>query len=237
MLSATTIQRHRVRHACGIPAWLPGIAILAGVLAFSSSTAQAANVGWYVAADAGQSRFTNMDTYGSPIFPDSFSSTDTGYRLSAGYQIDPYFGVEAGYVHFGEVTGSNTYLGGPICPLFCSSYGVNANLKTHGWALELVGAYPFNARWAIFARAGEIGADSELTVNYTPIPPYYCTFCENASTTSTDVDVTYGLGVRWSFARHWAARLSWDRYVSLAYKLPMRGFNVNLTSIGVVYDF
>ena len=214
-----------------------GIAILTGEI-FLSPAVLANNTGWFVAADAGQSRFTNIGPYGSPVYPDSFNSTDNSYRLASGYWLNPYFGLEAGYVHFGAVTGSYMNPGSPICGIVCAeSYIVNADLKTHGWILELVGAYPFNARWAIFARAGEIAADSELNANYTPIAPYYCLFCENTSTTSSDVDVTYGMGLRWSFANHWAARLSWDRYVSLGYKLPVDGFNINLASIGVVYEF
>lgn len=217
--------------------WMLRIAVLAGAMVLSPAVL-ANTTGWYVAADIGQSRFTGMGTYGSPIYTNSFGSTDTGYRLSGGYQFNPYFRLEASYVHLGEVTGNYTNPGGPYCGLICAqSYIVNADLKTHGWTLELVGAYPFNNRWTIFARAGEIEADSELTEDFTPIAPYYCLFCENSSVTSSDVDVTYGMGVQWSFARHWAARLSWDRYVTLGYKLPMGDFNINLTSVGIAYDF
>ncbi|MDE2070511.1 MAG: outer membrane beta-barrel protein [Gammaproteobacteria bacterium] len=237
MLSRNSAQQPRVRLASTAPAWWSGFAILAGVLAFFPSAARAANAGWYAAVDAGQSRFTNIATYRNPVYPDSLGSTDAGYRLGGGYQFNSYFGLEASYVHLGGVTGSYTNPGSGFCGLCAQSYIVNGELKTHGWTLELVGAYPFNDRWAIFARAGEIEADSELNADYTPIPPYYCLFCENSSVTSSDVDVTYGMGVRWSFTQHWAARLSWDRYVSLGYKLPVDGFNINLAAIGIVYQF
>lgn len=238
MLSRNSAQQPGIRLTSTAPAWWSGIAILAGVLAFIPSAARAANAGWYVVVDAGQSHFTGISSYGSSLYPVSFGGTDNGYRLSSGYWINPYFGLEAGYVHLGRVSGSRTELGSPICGIVCAqSYIVNADLKTHGWTLELVGAYPFDDRWTIFARAGGIEADSELTENFTPLAPYYCLFCENSSVTSSDVDVTYGMGVRWSFARHWAARLSWDRYVTLGYKLPTGDFDINLASIGIVYQF
>lgn len=236
-MSGNFTQQRLLRLASTAPAWCSGIAILAGVLAFFPSAARAANAGWYAGIDAGQSRFTSIGTLGSPIYGHSFSSTDNGYRLSAGYQINSYFGLEVGYVNLGKVAGSNVvYL---LCTPLCTplSESVNTNLKTHGWILEFVGRYPFNDSWAVFARAGGIQAYSELNADYTPNPPLNVTVFQNSSTTSSDLDVTYGLGVQWSFAGNWAARLSWDRYVSLGYQLPMGGFNINLTSIGMVYRF
>lgn len=194
-----------------IPAWLLGVAIFVGTV-LSSSAAFAANAHWYVAAGVGQSRFSGIEAY-NPISPNSFGDTDTGYRLSLGYQFNPYLGVEASYVLLGQVTGnSSTFTGsggGPTCGLPCmQSYDTSAALKTHGWSLEVTGTYPFNNHWAIYARLGGIKAYSELNFDFTPTPPYYYPPASTTSKTSRDTDVTYGLGVRWLFTDHWAVRLS-----------------------------
>lgn len=238
MIAFITSVWFLVRCTSKAGAWLPPVAILAGALAFSPAAAWADNAGWYAGVDAGQSLFTDIRAYGSPIYPDSFRSTGTGYRLSAGYKINHYFGLEAAYVDLGKVTGSYTTLGGGFCGLICAqSYIVNGIVKTRGWTLELVGSYPFNDRWQIFVRAGDIQANSELNASYTPIPPYNVALFQNFSDTSSDTDVTYGLGVKWLFAGHWAARLSLDRYVSMGHELRIGSFNVALTSVGVVYQF
>ncbi|MGH8278298.1 MAG: outer membrane beta-barrel protein [Gammaproteobacteria bacterium] len=224
-----------------VPTRLLCIAILAGGLALVSLAARAADDGWYVGADAGQSHFTGMNSPGV-VVPQGFGDTDSGYRLTAGYNFDGTFSVEGGYVHLSEVTGSTTELGatpgGWTCGIICAqSYILNAELSAHGWVLEAVGRYPFTDQWAIFVRAGGIRAASELSLRFTLIPPYNSCFCQNSSDTSQDTELTYGLGVRWSFASNWAARLSWDRYAGLGHDLPIGSFNVSLTSLGIMYQF
>lgn len=222
-----------------MPVRLAGVVILLCGVAFLPVTALAANGNWYVAADVGQSHFSDIHTDGNLIYPAPYSYTDTGYRLSAGYEIGRYLGVEAGYIHMGEVTGSNTVIGNPFCGLICmQSYIVTANLETRGWVLELVARYPFNNCWEVYARAGGIQAHSELDANYKTIPPYNSApFPPTVSNTSADLDRTYGVGVSWLFARSWMARLGWDRFVSLGYQLPIGSFNVSLTSLGIAYQF
>lgn len=215
------------------------LAILTGGWAFASLAAQAGNPGWYVGVDAGQSRFSGLDANGSPTYPSTASQTDSGYRLSAGYDFNPYLGVEAGYVNLGKVAGSANLAALPIvclpptaeCSLMPSE--VSANLKTHAWTLEFVGSFPFGDEWLLFGRAGGVRANSELISHES--------FSNNTTSTSdwtsSDFDGTYGLGLQWSFANDWAARLSWDRYASLGHDLPIGKFDVNLTSLGIVYQF
>lgn len=227
---------------------LVGAALLAGAF-LSPAAALAGNAGWYVEADAGQSRFSGLSAnwstrYPFPNFGGSFGATHAGYRLAVGASFNSYFGLELGYVHLGEVTGARTVISpgfcGTITP-FCvapTSYTVNASVLSRGWTLEAVGTFPFNESWAIFGRAGGIQAYSRLEDDVTPIPPYNSAGYIGANErTANDLDVTYGLGVQWSFAADWAARLSWDRYASLGSDLPTRSFNVNLTSLGIVYQF
>lgn len=221
------------------------IAILTCGLVFSPLAAQADNSGWYVGVDAGRSRFTGINSSETPIVPEPFGSTDAGYRLSAGYSFDPFFAVEGGYVDLGKVSGGATDLGatpgGFTCGYLCSqSFVVNAELKTRGWILEAVGSYPFTDRWAVFMRAGGIRESSELSVVYTPIPPWNISLEPNSDDTSDDTDFIYGAGVRWSAASDWAVQLSWDRYTSLGHGLPVAGvsdFDVDLMSLGIVYQF
>ncbi len=207
----------------------------------SSSIALADSSGWYVAADVGQSKFTGTGDLRTSATPEN--NTDTGYRFSAGYQFNSYLGLEAGYANFGQATGTNTYLGNhPLivpCGASCLlAYDVTANstLKTHAWTLIVVGTYPLSKYWSISARAGGIDTRSELNTEYTPYSsaggqPY------SRSLTSTNWDGTYGLSLNWLFADHWAARLSWDKYVDLGDSSNMGTYSVNLASLGIIYRF
>ncbi len=221
------------------------IIILIFGLISPSSIALADNSGWYVAADAGQSKFTGTGDLNSANYAPITNTTDTGYRLNAGYQFNQYFGLEAGYVDFGQVTGNASYIGSypppgsNTCGLLCQfSYDVNLNLKTHGWTLVLTGTYPFDDGWSISARAGEIDAHSELNIGVVPLPPYQAgeqPYSQNLS--NTNWEGTYGLSLNWLFADHWAARLNWDRYTNLGNDSSVGHYNVNLASLGIVYRF
>jgi OmpA-OmpF porin, OOP family len=213
-------------------------------LIFSLSATLADSDGWYVAADAGQSDFTGTADLNSADYAPILSNTDSGYRLSAGYQFNQYFGLEVGYADFGRVNGNGSVVGPPppglsscgyLCPM---SYDVNLNLKTHGWTLAFIGSYPFNEEWSISARVGEIDAHSELNIDDVPIPPYETgeqPYSE--SFTSTNWRGAYGLSLNWLFAERWAARLSWDRYVNLGNNNNIGSYDVNLASLGIVYRF
>lgn len=220
------------------------IVILIVGLVFLPVTVLAENSGWYLAADAGQSNFTGTADLSTAYYASPSNNTDTGYRLNAGYQFNPYFGLEAGYVDFGQVTGNRAIVGPPppglyscgyLCPM---SYDVNLNLKSHGWTLVATGTYPFNDQWSISARIGEIDAHSELNLDDVPIPPYGAgeqPYTE--SFTSTDWHGTYGVSLNWSFTKDWALRLGWDKYINLGNNESTGSYDVNLASLGIVCRF
>ena len=232
---------------------LKRIAILATVFALLPAAASADNSGWYIAADAGQSHYTGLGDVSGIIT--TFNANGTGYRLTAGYQFNLNWGLEASYVDLGQASGNgtgNVYGVPPLgCDIVCVFDQYNVKLMTHGWAFAVTGTYPFLNRWSVFVRVGIIDARSELDINNTPIPP-------NTSATSTNLKSTYGLGVNWSFVDHWALRLGWDRYANLGdssgtspyflvvnpgnstfqYCCSSTGtYNVNLVSLGIVYSF
>lgn len=218
------------------------ITMLITCFVFLPAVALADNSGWYVAADAGQSNFIGTGDVPSLVSV-HFTSASSGYRLSSGYQFNTYLGIEVGYVDLGQVTGSTYFVTplngpGPLCVPCQFSYDINATLKGRGWTFELTGTYPITNNWFVFARAGVIDARSEVDAYYTPISPWEATEQPfDLNHVSTDWDSTYGLGVDWSFAEHWAARLSWDRYSSLGQSGITGTYSVNLASLGIMYRF
>lgn len=219
------------------------IAILAACTVCLPVVALANNSGWYVAADVGQSHFTGNEYPTNTFFTHvPFTDTDSGYRLAAGYQFNSYWGLEAGYLDLGQITGKEDYVNPGHCTLFCfapSSYYINENFKSHGWSIEFTGTYLFNEHWSVFAHAGAIDARSDSNVYYTPIPPYESGEQPfNTSYDSTNWGSIYGFGVNWVFADKWGVRLSWDRYSNLGNNDNFAGtYSVNLATLGVVFWF
>ena len=217
--------------------------------------ANADSSGWYIAADVGRSHFGDVaaqsdqivtqisqDTSGGPPATTS-TDTDTGYRLTGGYQFSPYWGLEASYVDFGRATITENAASLRGCPPntpppYCLGPEVggvvDATLKAHGWVLAGTAAYPFNDQWSVFGRLGVISGNVELDVNSTPI---YADPPSVSDSSSGHLHTTYGVGVNWSFANHWSARLGWDRYLSLGNSSTTGKYTLELTSIGLVYRF
>lgn len=99
----------------------------------SATSAFAADQGWYIGLDAGQS---NTNTI--PLS----TSTGTAVDIVGGYQFTKYVGAEVTYMDLGSPTLALGQVGG----------GVSA--KIDGYTLRAVGTYPFNDMWSIFGKLG-----------------------------------------------------------------------------------
>ena len=209
--------------------------------------ASAAGSGWYIAADVGQSRFSDVAAQADQIVmqipqlgvqPSSVTNSDTGYRLTGGFQVNPYLGLEFSFVNFGQatITENNAELlpCGPNCFVVMSGT-VAARLKAHAWTLAGTGMYPLNDDWSLWAHIGIVNANMNLAINVIPPVASYISSIDESS--SGRLTTTYGLGVRWIFSDHWSARLGWDQYRNLGNSNTIGEYTVNLDSIGIVYRF
>jgi len=103
------------------------IAALFLFAAFATS-ASAADQGFYVGANVGQS---STDTYNLS------TKTGTAFSVLAGYQFMKYVAAEIQYNDFGSPTAS----GGP-------------SIKINGYSAAAVGILPLNDQWSLMAKLG-----------------------------------------------------------------------------------
>jgi len=174
---------------------------------------------WYAAIDAGNSWIG--------VFSSSYGdNTDHGYRLAAGYDIDHYFSVEAGYVDFGKATTTNS------CVLNVCLGGVT-EFKARAFTLDGLGHLPLSESWTMFARLGVNRGHLETD---SPIG--------SVSADTTGID--WGFGADYRFSEAWKLRLQFEQCQGLGDTQAFKGFgsgihalkgNVSLTSIGVSYSF
>lgn len=100
-------------------------ACVAGVCMVSAAQAQVVNSGLYVGGSIGQSKWKGGDF-------DVGNSSRTGGKIFAGYEFAPNFGMELGYVNFGDFSG----------------------LDADGAFIDGVVKVPFTPQWAGLARVG-----------------------------------------------------------------------------------
>jgi outer membrane immunogenic protein len=121
-------------------------------------------------------------------FIDAEAMSIDALTVRGGYDINPFFGVEADLlVGLGDETletvGGESITGG----------------LDYGLGLYLKGQYPVAPEFSVFARVGYVYADAELSAA--------------GMTLSEDVDGwAFGLGAEWAFAGPNAVRFDYTRY-------------------------
>lgn len=139
--------------------------------------------GWFVALEAGYGHLDQSDV------DDSFDWDETGtaVTLSGGYQFNPYFGVEMGYMRFEEMeVGTADY---------------HLTLAPEGVRAMVFGRFPAGD----FAIKGKVGyfdnrEDGEVVIGNDTFEP------------SVDGGFAYELGVEYRVAPRWNLTLSGGKY-------------------------
>ena len=129
----------------------------------------------------------------------------TAWSVTAGYRFNRYLAVEASYVNLGTLSASNTIDLSPL--LGGGSLTLNRELETAGPALTAFGMLPLSDSWELYARAGILFADVDLTTGINGTG-----FSGGSRTTSFDSDsTTLGAGAQYDWGGHWSARLEYQR--------------------------
>lgn len=120
--------------------------ILAGAVAAIcvGSAGAAEGSGFYVGALAGSTDFNFNDV--------DYSKSEFTWGLFTGWQFNKNFAAELGYYKPGSISESD---------------GTDsAKISTHTIATTLIGSYPFNDKWSVFARVGAAFPKVKVSANF-----------------------------------------------------------------------
>jgi Outer membrane protein beta-barrel domain len=170
------------------------------ILAAAFAPALASDTGFYVGLDLGLSQYPDNEAL--RLSPDlvlsgsgsSLNDEDTAWGVRAGYQLNPYFAVEAGYLDLGESSGT-LVSGAPGGSAFSTF-----TLSAAGPTLAFVGKWPLG-KWEPYLRLGVLFADTELSFRGTD----GTTVLAGTVSDSTE-EVFGGLGIAYRFNERWRAR-------------------------------
>ena len=115
-----------------------------------------------------------------------FDSSDTSYKIYAGYQFFKFFGVEGSYVDFGNLNDS--------------SGGIDVDVKSTAWDAFAVGIIPFGKHFQIFGKFGLVRWDTDTDVSGA------------GSDSDSGNDTAYGAGLEFIFGKHFGVRGEYERY-------------------------
>ena len=85
------------------------LALGLGVAALAlSTTAMAANTGWYAGGQLGWNKYYNTSASGSSLSLKAKSTSGVGYGVHAGYNFMKYFGLQLGFQKYSDLTYKTT---------------------------------------------------------------------------------------------------------------------------------
>jgi OOP family OmpA-OmpF porin len=168
------------------------------------------------------------------------SDSDTGYKLTLGYQIMPQGAIELDYVNLGKI--STSYEGNGL-----GRYTREGTYKVSGLNLSGVFSQPINEQFSVLGRLGVFYSKyqySETGANYpafipSPEPPV-------VSFTAPDLKrakLSYGLGMDYKMNPATSLRLGWDRYTEIGNPIDNtetgngKFDNIDLFSLSVLLRF
>jgi len=187
--------------------------------------------GWYAGASAGRSAATIDDAritsglaaQGLGGIALSRDERSTGYKLFGGYQFNPYFGIEAGFVDLGRFGyRASTLPAGTL----------SGEMRVKGLNLDLVGTLPLVGGLSALGRVGvtSMRASDSFAATGAVTMPY-----ANAHPSQRSSGLKAGIGLSYALTPSLAVRLEAERY-RLKDAVGNRG-NVDLVSLGLVYHF
>ena len=204
------------------------VATLLGTGGLASAQA-AGNDGWYGGLDLGRSNQRlgsgQIDSaLGQQGLTTSSSLDDhaTAWGLFAGYQFNPYFAVEGGYVNLGKFDYSST-VSAPAADT------VSGHLGVQGVDAAAVGLLPFGEQWAVYGKAGLLYAKSKLDASSTGAVAV-------SSVEHWDTSPLLGAGVNYDLTRKVALRAEYDRYFKVGEASVGKG-DIDAFTARVVYRF
>jgi OOP family OmpA-OmpF porin len=206
------------------------VVVIAGIF-----VAGVANAQWYGGVSVGASDLknpinTNVVT-GATAFSFSHDTTDTAYKLQAGYQVNQYLAIEGGYVNLGKFKSTESVTA-PVVGTISSNY------KAHGWNVFAVGTLPLSQGFSAYGKLGTLY--STLKNDITTSGAVALAAGASANRKRTEWNWAYGLGLQYDISKTVAVRGEWERYDRLGDDggtNPTGQHNFDTYSVGLNFKF
>lgn len=195
------------------------------------STSSLACAQWYAGASIGMS---STPVYASDVpvtgataatFPKN--DTDTGYKAQLGYQFNPNFALEGGYVNLGKANITN--IATPIAG------SLRGDVKSDGWNLMAVGILPLTGDFSLLGKVGALFSTTKG--DYTPTGAVFLAPGVQPSYTKSETNLAYGIGLQYNINKSMSVRAEAESFVDLRSSDASKKRNVDLYSIGLIFKF
>ncbi len=181
----------------------PLLAALLGVALVAPLAAHAE--GSYVGLNVGESKYQDL-----PLLGGDKSKTVVG--LTYGFNINPNFDIELGYLHHGSASQTDT------------ASATSLKLVTQSLYLAAVGKMPVTDGFNVYAKGG-------LSVNYNKATA--SSALGSANDTNTKAGIVVGVGASYQFTKEWSGIIEYSYFDK-----PSDGdYKLSNWSVGARYHF
>jgi outer membrane protein OmpA-like peptidoglycan-associated protein/opacity protein-like surface antigen len=242
------------------------LALIAAAVMAATSASAAERTGFYVGGDVGQSNWnlsgrdarvlTENIAAGIASFGDAevidvsdrFSDTDTTYSLFVGYQVAPWFAIEATWMDLGkmDVESRGTYTYNVVNPepgdRTGGSYNVRTEFESSGPAISGLLMLPFMDVWNLYGRLGYYMGDNELSIrgSATDTGPGGIVFPTESDRISASDDsgvFLWGAGVSYTWDQRVSFRLEYTNITDVVEIDRDNSSDMERFTLGAVYRF
>jgi OmpA-OmpF porin, OOP family len=182
-------------------------------------TAQAQDSGPYIGAGIGGSQ---IDVKEGPFFQ-SQDDWVGSWSLTAGYRLNSWFAVEAGYTDLGTAT-LRSDMSQP------NVFDVSTKLKVDGYTAAAVAFLPLSSAFDLHGRVGVLLWDSDAKIRF-PDAGF------RQTTSSSGDDLFYGIGLGWHATENWSLSLDYQRYQDVGGDPLLGERDIDSVGIHAFYKF
>jgi hypothetical protein len=154
---------------------------------------------------------------------------DDTWWSGAGYMVWNYVGIDAMFLHAGELTHRAT---GELKNLGDEPFDDTAAVTSHGPALSMLLRLPLAESFALDMRLGDYYAKTTLTAG-----TFYRSKYTQGIQTHNGSSLLAGLGAAYTFAGHWSLRLDYLRVNDAGAGAIVGKYSVNLATVGASFTF
>jgi OOP family OmpA-OmpF porin len=146
---------------------------------------------WYFGVGVGGGHLNQSGSELTGLNNVNVDTHDTTYTVRGGWRFSPYAAVEVGYYDLGRYKFSATAIGNAV--------PVDGSGRAQSAGVSLVGIIPISTV-DIYGRVGWAHSEIKLNANVD---------LATANQNDRQNEATYGAGIRWTFAPHWALFGEW----------------------------
>jgi opacity protein-like surface antigen len=159
----------------------------------------------------------------------SVRRTGSAWSIDAGYWFGPSLGIDASYIHLGDLT---YHASGTLAPSAVGgTVATAATLNSEGPALALLWRLPLTDALALTLRAGDYYGHTSLASDLV-----FNSIARAQTQSSNASSLLLGAGVGYTLASHWSVRVDYLRIIQAGDSHVGR-FDAGLATVGASYTF